>query len=187
MEFRQRQNKFNLRDDKCEWPTHIHNDATVRGCDFKFKLIHKLENGAAIVKLPKDSTLYHTTISNVKSEPWWINTYPNNQSRGGVFFTQSLAHQAGINGTHTLTYKTKRGLQLLFIRNITKKYGVRTGNDFLSSGLYKSLVYELEPKYGAIHGFIGCNECEVFINNEDVAARVIKKPLNVVDKRKFID
>lgn len=177
------QNRYNL-NDECIWPIFIHGES-IKDCNFKFEILNKNKQ-FDIVKLPKDTLLFHTTIQGVKKDKWWLKYHPRDTNKGGIFFNPSEDHQGLHTGDTILIYKTKCDVYMLFINNIYKKLGFAVGNDMVPNFKYKMLLKNAENKYKLkISGYIGCNECEIFIHNEDIEQCVYKNPIK--EKAKFID
>lgn len=195
---KQRKDKFNLYDGQCEWPIYLHTDNIVSECRFPIedlKVFEKNEYGTIkIVKLPKGTSIYHKTRAglanmnmNVKSTEWWNKSFPSNKSLGGVFFSTSKKHiERNIGGTHILEYKTKRPVMLIYIQNIYKFCGAPDGNVFVKHcfpSVLKQL--EIESDYN-VEGYIGCNECELFLNENSISSIIPMEPVKI-DIDRFID
>ena len=75
---------------------------------------------------------------------------------------------------------------MLYIQNITEKFNAHVGNDFIMSFMYSKVLEKFESQGYKISGYIGCNECEIFIKNEDVKNCVYKEPVKVEDQSKYI-
>lgn len=176
---------YNIKNDECRWPIYLH-DRVVQDCNFDYDIVY---NGKQcnIVRLKKGTVLYHTTFSGVRGN-WWNESFPSNTVRGGVFFNSSAEHQFQHAGTHQLVYETKCDMYLIFIRNIHSTFGKMTGNEFVTDPKYKMLLDDVERKHDIkISGYMGCNECEIFIHNQDVKNCIYKKPKNVINKMTFMD
>lgn len=181
-----RQKKYNVGQGECRWPIFLH-DRVAENCNFKFELVDQVE-GIQIVKLPAGTSLYHTTMVASVDAFWWKETFPFNATIGGVFFTSSQKHQTQFSGSHMLEYKTKHVLYMIFVQNITTTFGAAVGNEFITSFAYGQLVQTIEDKlHIKISGYMGCNECEIFIHNGDIKSAIYRNPTKVVNKLMYID
>ncbi len=178
------QNRFNLEEDECKWPIFIHG-RPVKDCNFKFKIISK-NNNYDVVMIPKGTLLFHTTIKGIKNGKWWDAYFPRDTTTGGVFFNQNECHQGLHTGNIILVYKTKCDIYMLFIRNIYKNLKFSVGSDMVPHPEYRMLVDKVQSeKELKISGYMGCNECEIFIHNEDIERCIYKKPIK--EQSKMID
>lgn len=175
------QKNLNKNKGECRWPKFIHG-TPVLDCNFEYDIISQHEN-YNIVELPKGTKLYHTTFTSPITGKWWKKTIPVNKNLGGVFFTSSETHQSLHSGTHMLVYETKCDIKLVYIQNLNKNFDMATGNDFVKSFHYSKIKVQ-EP---SIYGYMGCNECEIFLENSVIKKCIYVNPIEVIDKQKFID
>lgn len=191
---RQRKDKFNQSKGECSWPTYLHTDNIVSDCRFPIEDLDVLEQNARgtikIVRLPAETTIYHKTMS-INKHKWWENFHPINTHIGGIFFSTSKKHiERNIHGTHILEYKTLKDIELVYIQNIYKYCGAMNGDDFIKK-CYPALLKQLEKESEYdIKGYIGCNECELFIDNKNISSGTIipMKPFRVQEMdMRFID
>lgn len=181
------QNVYNLKNNECRWPVNLIG-SRVENCGFHYDVIYD-QNNIKVVKLNKNSFLYHKTFIEVgkESSGWWLTDWPPPRYIGGLFFNQSEIHQSLHPGTHQLKYETKCEVQLLYIQNLTTQFKKTVGNDFVLSIEFKNLIQSLEKDGIKIDGYMGCNECEIFIFNNTLKRCIYKKPREVKDVRSYID
>lgn len=182
-----RQAAYNLQPGECRWPTHLAGN-DVQNCNFGFKPVASGEY--QVVELPPGTTLYHTTFASLRAvgTPWWDTMPPTNTTSGGVFFTSSRDHQSAVNGTHLLEYVTDCSLYLLYIQNLSAQLGFAVGNDFVRSSQYPRVLDDIQREDGiTVAGYVGCNECEIFLHNEDIRRCVATPPVAVVPKSTYMD
>lgn len=91
-----------------------------------------------------------------------------------------------------LQYTTTCPMFVLYIHNLATDLGFAVGNDFVASHQYAQLIDRATqqlPKElnAAISGYIGCNECEVFLHNGDIRHCVTSHPTTITEKISYID
>lgn len=175
------QMKYNQKEGECRWSSSLIGKAV--DCDFNIEVIKNLGNGIKLVKLKKGTDLYHKTFL-ARGIPWWKDQWPQNTELGGIFFT-TPNHTRNISGMYSLTYRTKSDINMVYIQNITKIFNSNVGYDFITK-VYQRVLEEFDERGIKISGYIGCNECEIFINNEDIKNCVYKEPINIEDQSKYI-
>lgn len=200
--YKPRYELFNREKNECRWPTELRRNDIVSNCNFNIEDLQTLEStndgNLKIVKLPKGTKIYRKTSERrikkgkeITIERLWETQYPVNPKRGGVYFSTSVPHiHKNINGTHLLEYKTKKNIYLAYVRNINQYCNAIHGNDFISNpNCYLQLLKRIqrESQY-KVSGYIGCNECELFLHNEIIPGLIDMKPLNVYEySYKFMD
>ncbi len=148
----------------------------VADCSFSYRPIMKNKK-YDIVMLPRGTFLYHTTTKGIEKDKWWEKYFPRDTTKGGIFFNQSEKHQGLHTGDTILMYKTKCDIYMLFVQNIHKQLNFAVGNDMVPHPEYKLLIQKVANDHNLkIAGYIGCNECEIFIHNEEVETCLYKKP-----------
>lgn len=162
---------YNQNESECRWPYDVFGN--VADCEFKYEVLHK-DGEFWVVKMPKDTPLYHSTQL-LGGKGWWDTNYPFDSSTGGVWFTSNFRHSRNFTTkTHTLVYPLKQDLVLVFVWNLSKTFGegVR-GYEFVSR-FYAPIKEKLKTQGIDVSGYLSCNECEVFIENDAIP--------NVLDK-----
>lgn len=83
----------------------------------------------------------------------------------GSWFASTIDHAKNIKHTYMLEIELKEDLTLLFIQNIATSYPVKKGiNLFALGNPYMKNIEVLKTKY-SIDGYVGCNECEIFVKD----------------------
>jgi len=171
---------------ECKWMAL----SGVRECNFNFETVieRATSKNDDVVLLPQGTKLYNAT--QILSNDWFRTRYPSNTENGGVWFTSTLDHAKNISYyTHILEYTTKEDLILLYIHNL-KKYGdVKTrGYEFVRKH-YRDIFFHIQETTGyKIQGYIGCNECEIFIENSQLPKTLEKIPTVAFQRSmKYID
>lgn len=179
------QNRYNLKEGECRWPTFIHG-GNVKNCEFDYEIVGKINSNMAVVTLRKGTPLFHSTIGR-NGDNWWTISKPKNTQMGGAFFDAGITHTTLRTGNYILQYKLKCDINLLFIRNIYKEFKTSVGNVLVKSPKFYMKMEELEKEYDLkFDGYMGCNECEIFIFNNVIEKCVNKKP-NAIKRGMFID
>jgi hypothetical protein len=177
---------FNQSEDECRWPFNVFGQ--VADCEFNYQVLEQNKD-FAIVKFSKDNVLYHST--QVLGKPttfWWENSYPASSADGGAWFTSTPRHAMNFTSkTHTLVYVLKRDAILIFVRNLEIfGEGVR-GFEFVSR-YYTQLKNKGEDTGHQIDGYLSCNECEVFLENDKIPEVLEKNPAILMERSSaFID
>jgi len=133
----------------------------VKSCNFEmFGIVDPKAQNGTIVTIPKNTVLYHATISFPKKGEthWFSKNCPNNEVN---WFTPSLDHIDYHNYTHVLAYFTAEPIRVIFYQNIPER-----GNVF-----FPTLTQSKEFQDKEIDGYIGCNECEIALMREAVNAK----------------
>jgi hypothetical protein len=151
---------FNRNPSECTWPAGPLLKNTP--CNFNFTTVKKSAN-FDIIELPKGTLLYHAT--KILSEKWYESQFPLNTTYGGVWFASTPEHALNFtSATHILKYTLTQNVNLIFIRNL-KSRGADKGYDYTKS-IYR-YDKEISKEYH-ISGYIGCNECEIFLENGEI-------------------
>ncbi len=170
--------------DSCKWYT---NRFLKNAKDCRFRVrdegVHDTSLGKIpTVFLPKGTKLYRKASGMNK---WWEKQFPSNIVSGGVWFTSTEEHAGWLPGTIVLEYQLKKEIVLYFIQNLNKfglGGGKMTGNDFIQT--YGKFLFENSE----VKGYMGCNECEIFVLDEDIPSAFHKIPRVISDiGLKFID
>lgn len=168
------QYKFNRKEGECRWPTVL-TGGNVQDCRFDdFEVIEDYGNGIKVIVLPKGTLLYH------KYSPGPTSTFKKDEpthKRGGLFFNIRQDVQRMHFGTRQLIYKTPKDLNLVYVQNISSIFNYRVGEDFVKD-IFKILKRKLEEQLNvSIDGYMGCNECEVYIINKETKKLKLEKEI----------
>lgn len=167
---------YNQAPNECSFPTRLVGQS--KECNFMAltkPIIENpgLQNNEEVV-LPKNTVLYHATTVYPNEVPWFLTSFPQNKTKGYVWFTSSLDHTGIHNYTHVLRYVLQDDLKLKFIQNL-----MMTGNDYIQT---------YSDDLSTIDGYVSCNECEIAIKNESVI-RALAPTFQIVKTKdmKYID
>ena len=162
---------YNQKNDECRWPTTKFGEPVI-DCNFVYE-IYKIiefngrkENGDGVlilVKIPKNSKIYHAATIYPKEEEWFKKSFPFNSEKGVVWFTSTPEHSGSLSKTHLLEYIVEEELVMIYEQNISKKYGRDIRGYEYSRGMLGHYIKMIKDH---IDGYIGCNECELGILNE---------------------
>jgi len=170
--------------DECRW---VDNPLKLVFRPCKFKVDSYIKTDEYTIKiLPADSHLktlvYYDTF---KNNQWFTKKLPEDDVNGGIWFGTLNLHNFLPCKNLLLGYKTIKPMYLVFIYNLARKYNTK-GFGFVQ-GIYQQLKEKIYRNEGIeIAGYIGCNECEIFIENEFIKTQ-FKPPSATHPGFKFLD
>lgn len=177
---------YNREEGECRWPINVFGKVT-SDCNFEYEVLDKFGN-IVVVNLPKGTKLYHSTQmfeggSKEKGPSgWWTTRYPFNSEFGGCWFTSQLIFAQNFTSkTHTLEYTTKCDTTLVFVQNLSSFGSGVAGFEFVKKFLPPVLEKCMEKGYEP-QGYLGCNECEIFLFNGQISTCLKKKPKVVAER-----
>jgi hypothetical protein len=163
---------YNQTEDECRWPYNVFGQ--VAECEFRYEVLEKTRD-YWVVKVPKETVLYHSTQV-LGGKHWWTEVYPLDSAHGGVWFTSTDKHALNFTTkTHILVYLLKEEATLLFVRNLTSFGENVRGYEFVSR-YYAPIKDQLREQGYQIQGYLSCNECEVFIENDEIPKVLLMEP-----------
>lgn len=170
---------YNMTNGECRWPYDVFGN--VGTCSFKPSMVYDSGKGYSIYVLEKGTEIYHSTVA-IGGAKWWENRYPFSSSEGGTWFTSTDKHAKNFTTkSHVLKYTIVRDIYLIFIQNISKYTDVvgLSGFEFVARH-YAILKEKAKLEWGAtvpeIDGYLGCNECEIFIENDEIEKHLGDQP-----------
>ncbi len=172
---------YNQGEGECRWPFNVFGQ--VEECSFTYDTV-KEEKSYAVIKMPKGIVIYHSTQilggATASKKGWWETRFPSDTAHGGVWFTSTARHADNFTTkTHTLAYTLVKDMYLIFVQNLSAfGPGVR-GYEFVSKTY--ALLKANSEEYPIV-GYLSCNECEIFIEN-DALEEVVAMPPQIIKER----